>query len=345
MTTSPGHVVSRSRALPSFSAARYWPTGSAWPAPRVWLRASSAALANSGNHGLAQPRSVAGGRVARVLAERRDLRGHGFHGLPFLLGLLLRIGRPSGLRARHAGERAGLHETAGDLGKLHVLGLGYTGQDPESGVGGNAVPFHQDALGLPDNVPVAKRIVHLVSALRVSEGERRERGQQDRDPLVRVAEGRGLVGVQAERAQAPLIDPERHAEHAALVHPRRLGAELRPALVLAGVLDPEYGLVLGGVDARAVAEPLLEAVKQQGRLAGGGPGNELAAIEYGQAGIPCGTQHCHRRGRDGVKRGLEPGILHVERTGQDLERLRAAARDLHQVLLNAAAQWSCSSRR
>src|SRR3984957_6247439 len=222
MTISPGHVVSKARALPSFSAARYWPTGSAWPAARVWLRASSAALANSGNHGIAQPRSVAGGRVARVLAERRNLRGHCdevFHGLPLLLAPLLRIGRLSGLRARHAGGLAGLHETAGDLGKLHVLGLGYTGQDAEGGVSGNAVPFHQDALGLPDNVPVAERVMHLVSALRVSEGERRERGQQDRDPLVRVAEGGDLVGVEAERAQAPLIDPQRDAEHAVHVEP------------------------------------------------------------------------------------------------------------------------------
>src|SRR5579862_5657305 len=155
----------------------------------------------------------------------------------------------SGLRARHAGELAGLHETAGDLGQLNVLGLGYPGQDAESGVGGNAVPFHQDALGLPDDVPVGERVVHLVSALRFSEGERRERGQQDRDPLVRVAEGGGLVGVQAERAQAPLVDPQRYAKHAAHVQPRRLRAELWPAQVLASVVNPEYGLALGGIDA------------------------------------------------------------------------------------------------
>src|ERR1700742_3325459 len=53
MVTSPGQASSSSRASPSLRAARYCPTGSAWPAARTWLRASSAALTKSGNHGTA----------------------------------------------------------------------------------------------------------------------------------------------------------------------------------------------------------------------------------------------------------------------------------------------------
>jgi hypothetical protein len=53
----------------------------------------------------------------------------------------------------------------------------------------------------------------------------------------------GLAGVQAERAQASLVDPERHAEHAAHVQSRCFRAEPRPALVPAGVLDPEDGVL------------------------------------------------------------------------------------------------------
>src|SRR5258708_30976650 len=52
MTTSPGHTVSRARGSPWFSAAKYSPTGSDWPEARFCLRASSTALAKSGNHGI-----------------------------------------------------------------------------------------------------------------------------------------------------------------------------------------------------------------------------------------------------------------------------------------------------
>src|SRR6201999_3258714 len=45
------------------------------------------------------------------------------------------------------------------------------------------------------------------------------------------------------------------------------------------------------------------------------------------------------------QRRLQLGVLHVQGTGHDLERLRAAAGDLHQVLLIAAAQCPRSSRR
>ena len=53
-------------------------------------------------------------KAERRKAERRPLPGtNSAH-------------RASGLWARHGGELAGLHEAAGDLGKLHVLGLRYT---------------------------------------------------------------------------------------------------------------------------------------------------------------------------------------------------------------------------
>jgi hypothetical protein len=100
----------------------------------------------------------------------------------------------------------------------------------------------------------------MLGALRFREGEGGERGQEGRDALVQIGEGGGLVGVQAERAQASLMGPERHAEHAAHIQSRCFRGELRPALVLAGVLDPEGALAPGGIDAGAVSEPLLEAV-------------------------------------------------------------------------------------
>jgi hypothetical protein len=45
---------------PWFSAVKYCPTGSAWAEARVCLRASSTALAKSGNHGIPTPEFQAG---------------------------------------------------------------------------------------------------------------------------------------------------------------------------------------------------------------------------------------------------------------------------------------------
>jgi hypothetical protein len=97
-------------------------------------------------------------------------------------------------------ELAGLCEAARDLGELRVLGLGYARQDAEGRLSGNAMPFYQDALGLPDNVAGSECLLQLLGALLSSEGEgdRGERGQQSHDPLVELGEGRDLVDVQDE---------------------------------------------------------------------------------------------------------------------------------------------------
>src|SRR5580693_3067667 len=97
MTTWPGQTSSRERVSEWLSALRYWPTGSAWPAARRCRRASSAAPAKSGNHGISAPSgpgSAAGQpggdlldqpAVAVRVAERRKrtialvLRGRASH--------------------------------------------------------------------------------------------------------------------------------------------------------------------------------------------------------------------------------------------------------------------------
>lgn len=83
-----------------------------------------------------------------------------------------------------------------------------------------------DALGLANTVPVVERVVQLAGALCFGESQRCERGQQDRDALVKIGKGRDLSGVQAECAQASLIDPERNAQHAAYVQPQCFRADL-----------------------------------------------------------------------------------------------------------------------
>ena len=104
------------------------------------------------------------------------------------------------------GQLAGRNELGGNCSEFRVLSLRYARQVAEGGVGSDAVPLHQDALGLTDDVAVDKCGGELVSALRLRERERRERGEQARDAPVKVGEGRGLVGVEAERSQASLID-------------------------------------------------------------------------------------------------------------------------------------------
>ena len=58
----------------------------------------------------------------------------------------------------------------------------------EGSIGGDPVAFHQDPLGLPDDIPVDDRGAHLLGPQRVSESERGQGGEHRRDALVEVSE-------------------------------------------------------------------------------------------------------------------------------------------------------------
>lgn len=77
---------------------------------------------------------------------------------------------------------------AGDGEDLKVRILRYPGQIAEGSIGVETIVLHEDPLCLPDNVTVAERCTHLVSALRLGERERGQGCQQGGDPLVMAAE-------------------------------------------------------------------------------------------------------------------------------------------------------------
>jgi hypothetical protein len=86
-------------------------------------------------------------------------------------------------------------------GQLDVAVLGGLRQLPEGPVGGSAVAFHEEALGLADDVPAGQRGLHLAQPLRLGQGERGEGGEQPGDPLVLV------VVVAPEKIQVPVPPP------------------------------------------------------------------------------------------------------------------------------------------
>ena len=113
---------------------------------------------------------------------------------------------------------------------------------------------------------------------------------------------------------------------------------------MAGVVNLDDGLVLGGIDARAVPEFLLEMVQEQGHAVSGGLRDELATRENDQAGIPGGAQHPHRGGHNGLEGGLQLRALYVQRAGQDVEGPYVEVADFSQVFLVAGGHCFCSSR-
>src|SRR2546421_829477 len=73
-------------------------------------------------------------------------------------------------------QLAGFHEGGGDVSELDVLALRGLREQGKGGIGGDPVAFHQDPLGLPDDVPVEDRSAHLLGPPRVRASERGQGG-------------------------------------------------------------------------------------------------------------------------------------------------------------------------
>src|SRR5215469_1683366 len=90
ITTSPGHTLSRAAESPWFRALKNCAIGSAWPAARDWLRASSTAPAKSGNQGICHPLSVVApltGSDLTWLTRSFPSRRNPFIGIAFALDM------------------------------------------------------------------------------------------------------------------------------------------------------------------------------------------------------------------------------------------------------------------
>jgi hypothetical protein len=80
-------------------------------------------------------------------------------------------------------------ELAGDVEQLPVHLLGDAGQDTEGLLGSKSVSFHEDALGLPDDVPVAHADTQVRLVLRAGQRHCGVTGEQETDVLALVIEG------------------------------------------------------------------------------------------------------------------------------------------------------------
>ena len=157
--------------------------------------------------------------------------------------------------------------------------LGRLGEQGESSIGGDPVTFHQDALGVPDEVPVDDRPAHLPGPQRISESER---GQVVANIVVmrssRSLKGDGLPRVQAERAQdCCCTDTGTHSwlrtpcSRASAMKPGQRGSSGCCRIRITD-LPPR------GLDVGPFSRLLLLEVEVQGRAAGRGPRDQVPAL-------------------------------------------------------------------
>src|SRR3984885_4433054 len=173
MTTSPGHTVSRARVSPLFSAVKYCPTGSAWPEARFCLRASSTALAKSGNHGI--PTSRPGGPFSLTVLPPSVLLAP--YSSP-AAGQRMRRPSASPAHGEVEGDQGGFQVGHGldlALADLRADQLGGGAGQPVIGLAGNGGPVRMVAAG-----PGVPGLVQL-----------RELVQRGLDPLDGAGPGRG----------------------------------------------------------------------------------------------------------------------------------------------------------
>ena len=104
-------------------------------------------------------------------------------------------------------------EVGGDVGGLDVLVLRGRGEQGEGSIGGDPVAFHQDALGLPDEVPAEGTAARICSARSASA---RVSAAKVANIVVIASSSRPVKadGSAAYRLayQAPLVRPQRNAQ-------------------------------------------------------------------------------------------------------------------------------------
>ncbi len=140
-------------------------------------------------------------------------------------------------------------------------------EDIEGLVGGDPLPFHQDSLGLTDHLAGGQGRVELgrLSLLLLMGSHRGEgqtgQGRQDEPPApVDDTEGLWIAGVQVREPQGRRSRPGAGPAGSAPLRARSLGAEGGPAYVAGQVLGVDGCRARQHVEARSLAEIVLEPV-------------------------------------------------------------------------------------
>src|SRR5829696_7407219 len=104
-------------------------------------------------------------------------------------------------------QLAGGGEVLGDGSQSQVVVVADLDEHPKCLVVSDLVPFHQDALGLPDQVSGRQRRTHVVHVLDAGERDRGVAGEQQSYLLRLVIEGIHAPAVQVQRTQVVTLDP------------------------------------------------------------------------------------------------------------------------------------------
>jgi hypothetical protein len=185
------------------------------------------------------------------------------------------------------GVFAGVDEGLGDLAEFEVEVLGGPAEDVEGLVGGDALAFDEDPLGLADDVAGGQRGVQVRGSLLVvfvglggGDGEGGERSEEKSFGPVDDPERLGVAGVEVESAGGVegAGGEQGDRQDAAYTPGGGFGSEEGPAVVACEVVGVE-GQVLGdGVDAGTFVAVVLERVEGGGDGVGGATPVELSLL-------------------------------------------------------------------
>ena len=106
-------------------------------------------------------------------------------------------------------------ELAGDVDQFPVHLLGDADEYTEGLIGGELVPLHDDALRLPDDVPVVHPGTQVRLVLRAGQRHSGVAGEQQTDVLTLAVEGGLCAGVHVESPELVAGDEQLEAHHAA----------------------------------------------------------------------------------------------------------------------------------
>ena len=203
-----------------------------------------------------------------------------------------------------------------DVQQFAIGVLGRPGQQREGDVGTDLVAFHQDALRLPDDVPVHQRHREAVLALGADHRDGRVAGEQQAVVLGFGIERIGAAGVQVQRTQVLLVYEQLKAHHRQHAEAGGAGSEQRPPLLAAQIVGPDGRLLPRRAQARTLPDLVLDPVDGLHRRVGRRWGADGAAAgDQGDAGEIGAGDACRGPLHD-VLEGLVDALFRLKCPGE-----------------------------
>jgi predicted MFS family arabinose efflux permease len=211
------------------------------------------------------------------------------------------------------------HHLGGDVVQAAAGGAGLGAQQVERRLLVQPTPLHDHALGLLDQAAVVERALELAG--RLAADVRPDGGAQQRGDHPGVGLDGGHVGVvpavrpggvDVERADRALGQVDGDAQDGADPVPGGQRADRRPARVGVQVGGQDGRVVQEGVDARPLAELLLEGLEHAPGLVRGGRVAQHAALVQQQQPGAVDVEHVVGLGHGQLEGGVQPGVDRVD---------------------------------